>query len=199
MTAGRGDGALSGALGEAFASLDRAVADERAPLRTPGLATRGADGAPRLRVVVLRAFDRGGPSLRVHTDRRSGKVGELAGDDRCSLLAYDPASWTQLRMEGRATLHAGDALAGEAWAASRASSLVAYGVEPAPGSPIARGGAYAMPDGDAAIEAGRANFCVIVVRVRRLEWLHLAREGHRRAAFEFGEDGSLRHAAWLVP
>ena len=56
-----------------------------------------------------------------------------------------------------------------------------------------------MPD-----EAAFAHFAVIDVAVFSLEWLLLAREGHRRARFTFGgagrgAGGDAGTATWLVP
>lgn len=194
-----GDDALSLALADALEALARGVADERSPLRWPSLATNGQDGEPSLRVVVLRAFDPNGPSLCFYTDRRSRKFGELLRDDRCSLLAYDPETRVQLRVDGRATLHVGDAIAGDVWARCTHSNRVGYGTDPAPGRSIEEGGAYALPEGEVAVQAGRSNFCAVNVSVRRLERLHLAREGHRRAEFEFASDGTVDQSTWLVP
>ncbi|MCG7358852.1 hypothetical protein AB3X21_16920, partial [Roseomonas mucosa] len=43
----------------------------------------------------------------------------------------------------------------------------------------------------------RANFCVITVRLRQMEWLHLDPERHRRARFRFLGQGV--EARWLIP
>jgi len=187
----------SQALSAALDALAGAVLDERSELRNISVATRGLDDAPRLRIVVMRAFDPAGPRLRFYTDRRAAKVDELAREPRCSLLAWDPVARVQLRLEGRATLHFDDRLADEAWAGSRASSLIAYGIEPPPGLPIAESGAYTLPAQGTG--AGRVNFCAVEVSVRRLERLHLAREGHRCAMFDFSGNGKVERSRWIVP
>ena len=183
------DGALAGALG----LLARGVADRRSPLHTPTLATRGADGAPNARTVVLRAFDAGTRRLRVHTDRRSAKAAELAADPRVMLHGYDAAAEAQLRIAGRASLHHADALAETAWTASRAFSRMCYAAAQPPGAAVA-----APPPAPRDAEAGRDNFMAVVITMDSLDWLLLAHEGHRRARFAWDGAGRLS-ASWIAP
>jgi pyridoxamine 5'-phosphate oxidase len=183
---------LDEVLAEAFALISRGVADRRHAFHTPTLATIGRDGAPEARTLVLRAFDPAGRRIRLHTDRRAGKVAEIAAEPRCALHFYDAKAGLQLRLGGRARVHAGDAIADAAWAGSRAMSRMCYAVEPAPGSPVP-----APPPAPQDPEAGRPNFAVILLRFDRLELLDLAATGHRRARFDW-RDG-VQSATWLVP
>lgn len=175
----------------AFALLARGVADRRSPFHTPVLGTVGHDGQPRLRTLVLRGFDAPTRTLRLHTDRRAGKVADIAAEPRVSLLGYDPGQRVQMRVEGRASLHFEDAVADAGWAASRDFSRMCYAIEPAPGEAIA-----APPPAPLDPAAGRANFAVILLCFNRLEWLWLAAGGHQRALFTWGD---TPQAAWLVP
>lgn len=180
----------------ALALLARGAADRRAPAHTPSLATVGLDGRPRLRTVVLRSVEPG-PVLRIHTDRRSAKVAEIAADPRVALHVYDAGEAVQLRIDAVATLHRGDAVADAAWVASRPMSRICYGMEPGPGAPLPAGGAFTLPGDPDAVEAGRSAFVVILCRVTALEWLHLAASGHRRARFTVG--GEENGGRWLAP
>ena len=175
----------------AFALLARGVADRRHPFHTPVLGTVGDEGQPRLRTLVLRGFDAAERTLRLHTDRRAGKVADILARPRASLLGYDPGQRVQVRVDGHATLHADDAVADAGWAASRDFSRMCYGIDPAPGQPITT-----PPPAPLDAEAGRPNFAVIRLRFDRLEWLWLAAAGHQRALFTW-EDGP--RATWLVP
>jgi hypothetical protein len=151
--------------------------------------------------MILRAVDPETRTLRLHTDIRSAKAREIAADGRVALLAYDPASKVQVRLEGRAKLHHADAVAEAAWQGSLRMSRACYGTMPGPGSIIEQGHAFRLPDtGDeAALEAGRAHFAAMLIRVESLEWLYLAYEGHRRAHFEWDADGRITAAGWLAP
>jgi pyridoxamine 5'-phosphate oxidase len=183
-------------LGEAWASLDRGVRKRRSPFHTPAVATIGLDGRPRLRTVVLRAADADRRLLRFHTDIRGEKVAEIRREDRVALHAYDPGAKFQVRVEGRAGIHADDALADNAWEFSKLMSRACYGTQFRPGVPIERAEDFAIPSEEEEISAGRENFSVVLVRVERIETLYLARAGHRRAVFELGETVKAR---WLAP
>lgn len=187
---------LAGCLAELWRSLDGGVRDRRSPFHTPTLATVDALGWPRARTVVLRAASRDGASLRIHCDRRSRKAAEVAATARAALHAYDPAAKIQIRVEGEATLHTDDAVADAAWAGAQAMSRIGYGIEPAPGTALPAGGAYALPENEATA-AGRAHFGALVLRAERLDFLVLDRRGHRRAAWE--RDGTRWSGRWLAP
>ncbi len=185
---------LPATLDRVLALLEEGTARRKGAAHAPTLATVGLDGRPRLRTVVLRGLDRGTRSLRFHTDRRSEKVPEIEREPRVALHVYDAAAKFQVRLEGRATLHAADAVADEAWAGTRPMSRVCYGTLPAPGTVIPDGGAFALPAEDGS-DGGRENFVAIVMAIDRVETLYLAYGGHRRATFRFGPD----EATWLVP
>ncbi len=171
----------------------RGVRDRRCAFHTPGVATIGLGGEPRVRTVVLRGADRRDGSLRFHTDIRGVKVAEIERDDRVAVMAYEPRWKFQVRVEGRARIHAGEEIANDAWKASRMMSKLCYGVHPAPGAAIGEGDDFRLPETPDEIEAGQENFAVVLVRVSRLETLFLEHSGHRRAVFENGE------ARWLSP
>jgi pyridoxamine 5'-phosphate oxidase len=181
---------LAATRAHAFALLARGVADRRSAFHTPTLATIGADGAPRLRTLVLRAFDAPTRTLRLHTDTRAAKAAELAADPRAALHVYDAQAQIQLRLAGRARLHAADALADAAWDASREFSRMCYAIERPPGTPVPT-----PPPAPQDAAAGRANFAALTLRFDTLEWLWLDATGHRRARFTFDPEA----ATWLVP
>ena len=184
---------LEETLAQAFGLIARGVETSRSPFHTPTLATTGLDGAPALRTVVLRAFDPAFRILRIHTDRRSAKAAELARDGRAMLHGYDPGAQVQLRLAGVATLHIDDATADAAWATSRESSRMCYAAEHPPGAPLP-----APPAAPQDPEAGRPHFAAVTLRVDSLDWLLLARAGHRRARFAWDAAGILS-ATWIAP
>jgi hypothetical protein len=196
---------LEETLAEAFRMLSRGVADRRHPFHTPTLATLGEDGAPAARTLVLRGFDAVSRTLRLHSDARAAKVAELTAEPRAALHLYDPGVAIQLRLAGRVTLHRQDPVADAAWAGSREFSRMCYAIEPAPGTPCT-----APPPAPTDPQAGRDAFCVLLFGMTRLEFLHLAAAGHRRARFAWpaeahkddasgGFAGASCHSTWLVP
>ncbi|MBA3383954.1 MAG: pyridoxamine 5'-phosphate oxidase family protein, partial [Actinobacteria bacterium] len=62
------------------------------------LATATPDGAPSLRMVLLKGADEQGLSFFSNYDSRKGT--ELAANPRAALLAYWPAAGRQVRVEG---------------------------------------------------------------------------------------------------
>jgi pyridoxamine 5'-phosphate oxidase len=183
-------------LEEAWASLDRGVRNRRSPFHTPAVATLGLDGRPRVRTVVLRGADSSERFLRFHTDIRGEKVAEIRRDDRVALHAYDPRAKFQVRVEGRANIHADDALADSAWDVSKLMSRACYGTQPKPGVALEHADSFVLPGDEEEISAGRENFSVVLIRVESIETLYLDHAGHRRARFELGD---MLDARWLTP
>lgn len=69
--------------------------------KTPALATMGLDDLPQVRAVVLRELDQEEQSLRIYTDERSPKVGELRRCPSASFCFWDQESRLQLRLQGQ--------------------------------------------------------------------------------------------------
>ncbi len=177
---------------ETFRLLARGVADRRSAFHTPALATVTPSGEPRVRTVVLRAFEPAPRRLRLHTDARSGKFAELSANPSAALHIYDPGSQIQVRLLGQAALHTGDAVADAAWQACRPQSRLCYATLPAPGTPIA-----APLPAPASEAGGRAHFAVVLFSLDQFEWLWLAAAGHRRARFDW--TGADWRGNWLAP
>lgn len=177
---------------DAFRRLAAGVGDHGSAFRNPALGSLDAAGAPTLRTVVLRGFDAGASTLTVHSDLRAAKVAELRADVRAALHVWDPDAQVQVRIAGRATLHAGDARARAEWDGLHAGSRAIYAVAKASGTALADpAGTGRVPE-----DAAFAHFAVIDIAMLSLEWLHLAPAGHRRARLTFGAAAT---AAWLVP
>ncbi len=178
---------------DAFRLISRGVADRRSPYRTPALGTVGADGRPQLRTVVLRAFDPAARVLTVHSDVRAAKIVALAGNPAVALLFWDAGAQVQVRVDGVAAVLTGDDMARAEWARLHAGARASYRVLGEPGR--------AVPDpalvvsGDEAAAFG--HFAVVRIAMAGLEWLHLAREGHRRARFAWTGADAVQE--WLVP
>lgn len=183
-------------LDEAWARLADGVRNRRSPFHTPAIATIGLDGRPRMRTVVLREADAGPGLLRFHTDRRGAKVAELRREPRIALHAYDPRAKFQVRVEGSAVIHLVDAVAESAWGASRQMSRACYGTEPEPGTPLDSFNGFRIPSEEGEINAGRENFCAVLIHVETIETLYLDHAGHRRARFALG---STVDSSWLTP
>ena len=196
---------LAATLKFAWQMVGRGVQDRRSPFHTPVLATQSA-GGPQARVLVLRAADAQARILTFHTDTRSAKLLELAADRRGALTFYDAARKAQIRMNGVVSVHAGDAMSHDRWAAARPSSLRCFlgaqpggvSAEPTSGLPPQVQGREPDPH---ELVAAEPHFAVLQFAVQRLEWLHLHTAGQRRALFSWA-DASLDSRCtmqWLNP
>ena len=180
--------------GEALGLLEEGARMAASAWRNVTLGTIGLDGAPRLRTVVLRAFDLEAMVAEIHTDLRSAKMRELRASPRAELHGWDASRSVQLRCSGAIGLHHGDDISRAAWAGLHGGSRQTYRADPAPGSVIGDPGEAGLhlSETDA-----QENFVVLRLSITELEWLHIAKSGHRRALFRWGEAGV--QAQWLAP
>lgn len=192
---------LADALEDAWTRLAAAAGNRHNPMHVPVVASVGVDGLPSARVMVLRAVDREAATLRFHTDARSPKCAELDGR-AVAVLAYEDAAAVQLRVSGVARVLREGAEVDAIWAAATPFARRIYLVEATPGSPLPGPGsglpaavAGRKPD-EAELVPARANFAIVTVAVRGIDWLHLAQGGHRRAVFG-ASDGWA--GQWVVP
>jgi 3-hydroxyisobutyrate dehydrogenase len=160
-----------------------------------------ADG-PEVRTVTLRGADRSAWTVAFHADARAGLVAQLLADPRIGLHFYDADEHTQLRLRGRASVHAGDALARERWGRASGPAHRCYFVPP-PGTP-ATGPTSGLPPALAhraptASESAAVfdRFAVVVVAVAELEWFQVHSVERRRARFRPADGGW--GVQWLTP
>lgn len=189
-------------LDDIWKRLGRGAADRRSPFHTPAVGSTDAQGHVQQRIMVLRNVDRATGSMRFHTDVRSAKVAQ-ATVGRVAVLGYDAGAKTQIRAEGATAILTEGPEVRAAWSVTSPSGRRSYLTTQAPGtlSDAATSGlpeaiTMRMPTPEETL-TGRANFALLVVTLDRLEWLHLAHSGHRRAAF--ARDGGDWHGQWLVP
>lgn len=157
--------------------LTRAAHDRNAgALRWPVLASVSAEGGADARMLVLRAFDRAGRVLELHTDRRALKVAQLSAAPSCTLVFFDARTSVQLRVTGEASIHTADAHATAAFERAPSRSLDDYRGAP-PGAALDR-----EPEADDDV---RRNFAAIRIRIVAADWLKLSRDGHTRWQVDF--------------
>ncbi len=188
---------LDATLAEAWRLLREGVDDAGSAFHTPAVATVTADGLAAVRTVILRGADPAARVLRFYTDARSAKVAEIAARPRIALHVYQPGPEIQLRLDCLARIHADDPLADAAWQAVPQGGRDNYRATPAPATPIPDPHAAGLLPAADDPDTGRAFFRVIEAQVLALEWLLLARPGHRRARFTWPQDRLA--ATWVVP
>lgn len=187
-----------------WTELETAASDRTHPLRTANVATAGFD-EPKVRTVVLRGASRGGRHLAFHSDRRAEKVADLRANDRVAWHSWNPDTSVQLRLRGHATVHTDDAVADQMWAEESPGSLGLYLKPQTPGTPTdastdglpehAKEGDLTQED----VAPGRVHFAVVRSVIDHIDAVHLNREEHQRARFEWLESEKRWEKSWLIP
>ena len=183
--------------------LDLGVLEREHPFHTPVFGTI-ADGAPVLRVVVLRRFWRKNPrGIAFHAHAGSPKIAEIRGSENVSWLFYHPSERFQIRVRGRAEVHTKGELYEEQWLETEFFQRRCY-VGEAP-SKVSDKPTSGFPEDlseraptEEESEAGKANFAVIFSTIDQIDCLELNVKGHRRSLFRWNEAGALE-TKWLTP
>ena len=165
--------------------LQRATNDRHHDWRTPVLASTGLDGFPQARTVVLRSAERAQAKLTFFTDSRSPKMAELQTQARASLVFWSKRLGWQLRVSVLATVITEGPAVEAAWQrVSQSPAAGDYLSAAPPGAPCAPEEVGVCP---------QHNLCIVSAQVLSMDWLALAKEGHRRARV------SADSVAWCVP
>lgn len=178
---------------DAFRCWSCGVADRGSAFRSPALATVGPDGRPQVRTVVLRGFDPAARLLTAHSDIRAAKIAALRANPDAALHVWDDDAQVQIRVDGTAAISANDDLARTEWERLHERSRAAYRSKTVPATVVEDPATIPQVNDAAAF----AQFAVLRIRFDRMEWLHLAHEGQRRARFVW-RDGVLEQH-WLAP
>ncbi|MBB3998304.1 pyridoxamine 5'-phosphate oxidase family protein [Aureimonas pseudogalii] len=194
------DARLSVWLDTIWQDLHEAAARRRGDLPNATIASVNEDGAPSLRVVVLRAVDRAAAELSFHTDVRSEKVLQLLARPASEVLFWRPADGLQLRFFGQADLFLpGTLKATAAYEAIPEKGRRKYRTAPAPGTPLPAPDALDFAEAaPGAADPGLARFTLITFRVSRIDALRLDGSDQTRAFFHLDGD-RLRSATWIAP
>lgn len=179
------------------AMLAQGAEDRSSAAHTPVVSSADGD----VRVMVLRAFDQAGWSLRFHTDARAPKCAAVAAEPAIRLLIYDRDAKTQLRLLGAGEILNDGAEVDDAWASSTRFARRCYmGAAPgdvadAPTSGLPEDVEGAEPTEEQLAQA-RRNFAVLRVRLARADWFTLDHRGHRRAILDLANP-TQHH--WVAP
>lgn len=168
-----------------WTELQRATVDRHHEWRSPVLATTGLDGLPQARTVVLRSADASTSQLVFFTDSRSPKAAELLAQPAATFVFWSKRLSWQLRVRAQAQVHRTGPLVESAW--GRVSQSPAAGDYLASGVP---GSALSSTTG---VNTGEHHLALVIAQIDSIDWLELAREGHRRARL------TGNTVVWLVP
>lgn len=177
--------------------------------RFVSFATRGRDGWPKVRLLVVRGFDRERELLWFSTNASSEKMRELEEDNRAQVLAWDGARRVQWRIDCRMRILATDEVAArhpklsehpaasvsreELWRQHDEHSCITFHW-PEPGLKLSEEvlGAYrgALQAYRAAPDGVPDRFVVLEGVVKAIDRLELSHPFHLRSRFKAGEHWS---------
>ena len=176
--------------------LQRATQDRHSEWRTPVLATVSRQGAPDARTVVLRHADAKLSRLQIYTDSRSPKVAALADQPSAILVFWSKRLSWQLRVRVQMSVQIAGPQVEAVWDRVRQSAAAGdYLSAAAPGDVLPDEQADEQADQQALPEDPTRphHLAILIAQVQEIDWLELARGGHRRALL--GADTW----AWRVP
>ena len=174
-----------------WTELQRAANDQHHEGRTPVLATVGADGLPKARTVVLRQAHSKLGQLRIYTNSCSPKVADMTATPGVMLTFWSNRLGWQLRLQATTEVQQTGAEVDDNWARVSQSPAAGDYLSAHTPSDLVHGPGVAE-----AADAGVApahHLAIITANVQSIDWLELARSGHRRA---FSQADSW---SWRVP
>ena len=161
--------------------LQRATNDRHHEWRTPVLATVDTDGIPQARTAVLRAADKSLNRLQIYTDSRSPKVAELFHHPHATLVFWSKRLSWQLRVQTLASVQVDGSELDTVWAkVSQSAAAGDYLSANVPGTVMIGDEPTRSPE---TALSHTHNLAIITFQIEQIDWLELARTGHRRATF----------------
>ncbi len=189
----------------AWEIIQNGLKDRHSPAHAPVVGTVDEQGAPQLRVMILRDVCRDTRTLRFNTDARSKKITQMRVNGTTSILIYDAAAKVQIRLSGQAQVIVNGDVADTAWSQSTPFARRCYMAEASPGSEVSAPSSGLpewiegrQPNEDQLLDA-RLNFATLLFKAERVEWLYLANVGHRRARWMWDDQRNLWDGRWLIP
>jgi pyridoxamine 5'-phosphate oxidase len=176
--------------------LARACVDRHHEWRTPVLATTGPGGEANARTVVLRTANANSCVLEVYTDSRSAKVAELVSHPNAMLVFWSTRLKWQLRVRASIAVLAEGPHVQAVWQRVKLSASAGdYVSTTTPGAALqTNSDALAANASDP-----RSYFSILQAQVTEIDWLELARTGHRRAKIKGDCNGQGDGWSWLTP
>lgn len=192
-------------LEEAWRLLAQGKKDRTSPLHTLVVATTDNENSPSQRVMVLRSVDKEKRLIQFNTDRRAAKTHQIDKNANISVLGYHPEAKIQLRMGGTSEIATDGHHFETAWNNASPYGKRCYLADPGPGQIVAEPSSGLAPElegvkpSDEQLIPAKQNFAVLQINIDKIEWLHLAHTGHRRALFCWNDIGKEWDSEWLIP
>lgn len=137
----------------------------------------------------MRAVDSKANQLQIYTDARSSKASEIATQEQAIFVFWSSKLNWQLKVQVKATLVTSGSQIQQRWAqVKQTASAKDYLSSFAPGTSVKSD--YKTGEQD---QSNSSHFALVNAEIVDMDWLELARSGHRRA--------KISHDSWdwLVP
>lgn len=171
-------------------SLSDGVKNRNSDFRTFTLCTAG--DKPSGRTVVLRGYDSTSGIITLHTNYHADKIDQINNNANVCCVFYSKKAKLQYRCFGSAIINYDNDITDESWNKMSNLSKECYFQNPLPSSKIDNFNSFSKN-----IVDKRSNyFSVININLKKIDWLYLKREGHRRANIYINES---YNDTWVAP
>ena len=156
-------------------NLSEGVKNRKSDFRTFTLCSHGI--YPTGRTVVLRGYDSLTNILTFHTNSHADKIKDINENPYVCCVFYSKSLKIQIRCFGYAEINHKNTRSIASWNNMNDMSKECYFQNPPPGTQIKSYNDFSKT----IFSSVSDNFCVVDVKLEKLDWLFLKREGHRRA------------------
>ena len=171
-------------------NLTDGVKNRNSDFRTFTLCTAGDN--PSGRTVVLRGYNPSSGVITLHTNYHAKKIDQIENNSNVCCVFYSKKAKLQYRCFGDAIINHGNDKTKEAWNKMSSLSKECYFQNPSPDTQI-----HNFDDFSKSITNNQSkDFSLININIKRIDWLYLKREGHRRANIFIN---TPQNDMWLAP
>ena len=146
------------------------------------------------RTLILRDVNKTKLLITFFTDLRSKKKNDIENKNKTSVHIYDKKKNIQVCLFGQASLESNNDITRNYWKKINSFSKLNYASKKSPGSVITKPENIIMLKRE---ENLYKNFAVINIRIHKIDWLELSRQGNKRALFCYKNNSF--DAKWIIP
>ena len=170
--------------------LSDGVKNRKSDFRTFTLCTSG--DYPSGRTVVLRGYNSDNGILTFHSNIHAEKIEQLKTNPNVCCVFYSKSKKIQIRVFGHACINHENDRSSDSWNRMSDMSKECYFQKPNPGTVLSNYDKYVTE----IKEKESIAFSVIDIDIKKIDWLYLKREGHRRANLYFS---NKKDDVWVSP
>ena len=172
--------------------LIQGVKNKKSAFNCPTLITQGEEINPR--TLILREVEKKKFLITFFTDKRTNKKIDIDNNNNSVVHVYDKRRKQQVCLYGKAKIENKNSITKNYWKKLNNFSKLNYAYEKAPGSEILMPNHVNYMKNDNQMYE---NFSVINIKIYKIIWLLLSKEGNKKAEFKY--NNSNYNSKWLVP